>query len=44
MMGFAANVFHWSPAVFYAATAHEYFAAYAMWRAMNPPPDENGGK
>lgn len=41
MIGFAANVFHWSASEFFASTPHEYFSAYAMWREMNPPRDSN---
>ena len=35
MMGLAAAAFQWSPAVFWGATPHEYFAAYEVWREMN---------
>jgi hypothetical protein len=43
MMGLAAAAFHWSPAEFYGATAHEFFAAYEAMREMNRP-DPNGPK
>lgn len=43
-MGFAACAFHWTAQAFMRSTPHEYWAAYEMWRIMNPPPQEDGGK
>jgi hypothetical protein len=33
----AAVLLHWPPAVFWAATSHEYWAAMDMWREIHPP-------
>jgi hypothetical protein len=28
----------WTPDQFWAATSHDFFSAFEMWREMNPPP------
>lgn len=40
MMGLAAAAFNWSAAQFWASTAHEYWAAYEIWREMNHSSDD----
>jgi len=35
MMGLAVAAFHWSPTDFWQCTAHEFFAAYEAYEAMN---------
>jgi hypothetical protein len=37
-MGIAAAAFHWTAADFRAATPHEFFAAFEVWKTMNEVP------
>jgi hypothetical protein len=39
-MAFALVVLGWRPADYWAATPHEYWAAYELWREMNPVPED----
>jgi hypothetical protein len=34
-MGLACAAFHWTPAQFWAATPHEWWASYEIYREMN---------
>lgn len=40
-MGIAVNLFHWSPSTFWSATPHEFWAAFDVWREINPPRDDD---
>lgn len=44
MMGLAIVEFGWTGPQFMASTAHEYFAAYEVWWAMNKPAEQSGQK
>jgi hypothetical protein len=41
-MGLAAAAFHWSPATYWSATAHEYFAAHEAWLTLLPVQSKTG--